>query len=398
MKDHNGNPVGFIARDLNFEEKHEAWVSRGRVGAPPRKYDSSGETNRVYQKRDLLFGFSSFIDHRTGEEPLFIVEGQFDWAILKANGIHNCVALSGKALTPSHLATFRKHGIKDIVLVLDGDNAGRTGVHELLLGTKDRKGILGEATTVRTSVVVLPDGEDPNSYVRKFGIDSFLSLDQVDSFGWVLNSLYETEDALKICEVMIPFILVEANVLRRDQMITTLAESVGISKSKIEEEVQRQDNQTLLQLETEKKALVEEAYRELLHGTGGDITQVLEATIERVREVDRLISVDPLSVDETLLALDNQEKQEIEMTGSAGFRLGQLKNLEIALNGKCEGTVIAIGGVPNTGKSALMSELSKELCTWNDDVVVLLHTIDDNRMQMIHRDRKSTRLNSSHRT
>lgn len=384
IKDESGSAVGFVARDLKYEEKYQAWSERGKVGAPPRKYDSTGETNRIYYKRNILFGLSDFLDTEENRERLYLVEGQFDWAILKESGLTNVSCLGGKYLTPAHLALLRKSRVQDLVLVLDGDNAGREGTRELLLGSKNKPGMLSTASTVNVYVVELPEDHDPNSFVREFGIEAFNALPLIDSFSWALNNMEHIEDPLKVCEVMIPFILVEANVIRRDQMMEALSQHIGISKELISGEVCRRENLKALEIESEIQALAEEAIREIQYN-GGKPMAVFEQALVKMHDLDTSISEDPLSIDETVTALELQMDKEEALEGPAGFRFSSLKNLELALNGKCEGMVIAIGGIPSVGKTGQMSQISKELTDANDDTVVILHTIDDDRSQMVNR-------------
>jgi len=384
IKDTGGSTVGFIARDLKFEEKFKSWEEKGRLGAPPRKYDSSSESNHVYVKRELLFGFSDFLTSRGDEDTLYVVEGQFDWAILKANDFNNCIALSGKALTPTHLESLRQHKIKHIVLVLDGDRSGREGVQTLLLGQKDKPGILSTVTFCKISVVELPDGEDPNSFVIRNGIQAFKDLPVVDSFSWALNNQEPDQDPVKTCEVMIPFIMMEPNFVRREQLIRALADVTGHSFKAIEDEILRREDITAAQTEREIEAIAADALRQLQHGDA-KATHVLRQALERAEELDRVNAGDPLSIDETVAALDLQIETEAKLDGPSGFRFLRLNNLQVALNGDMNGTVNAIGGVPNTGKTALQSQLGKELVTCNDDTIVIMHTIDDNRIQMNRR-------------
>lgn len=384
IKDATGIPVGFISRDLEFEDKYKAWMDKGRAGAPPRKYDSTSESNRVYFKKDLLFGFSDFLEKRVPGAPLYIFEGQFDWAIAQTNGLENCVALSGKALTTQHLALLRKHKVEEIILVLDGDKSGREATRNLLLGEKGKPGMLTSTSFCSVFVVELPEGEDPNSFITQNGIDSFREILPIDSFTWALTNQDVDQDPVRTCEVMIPFILTESNLIRREAMVRILSECTGHSIKAIEDEILRKEDLTSAQIEKEKKAILEEAMRESQYGDGVS-TQILKTALERMEEIDKTASIDPLSVNETLSALDDQVEKEATMDGPSGFRFDKLTNLQQTLDGDCTGTVIALGGVANTGKTALQSQLGKELVVCNDDTVVIIHTIDDNRVQMNRR-------------
>lgn len=384
IKDATGAPVGFISRDLEFEEKYQAWLDRGRTGAPPRKYDSTSESNRIYFKRDLLFGFSDYLENRAEGAPLYVFEGQFDWAIAQANGLINCVALSGKVFTTQHLALLRKHKVEDIILVLDGDKSGREATRHLLLGEKDKPGMLTSASFCSIFVVELPEGEDPNSYIFKNGIDAFRNIVPIDSFTWALRNQDLDQDPVRTCEIMIPFILIESNMIRREAMVRILSECTGHSVKAIEDEILRKEDVAAAQTEKEKRAILEEAIREAQYGDTVS-TQVLKTALERMEEIDKTTILDPLSVNETLAALDDQVEKEATLDGPSGFRFDKLTNLQASLDGDCTGTVIALGGVANTGKTALQSQLAKELVERNDDTIVIVHTIDDNRIQMNRR-------------
>lgn len=78
-----------------------------------------------------------------------LVEGYFDCIGLHQAGLKHCVALCSTALTPGHLALLHRLEAKDLVLLLDGDEAGRKAVERLA-------GVL-LAAGVAARVAVLPD-------------------------------------------------------------------------------------------------------------------------------------------------------------------------------------------------------------------------------------------------
>ncbi len=94
-----------------------------------------------------------------------LVEGYFDAILLHQSGLTNAVALCSASLTAEQVKLLRRFECQEIVLILDGDDAGRRGV------TRAAAALL--ATAMPTRVVVLPTGEDPDDHVLKVGGDAF---------------------------------------------------------------------------------------------------------------------------------------------------------------------------------------------------------------------------------
>ncbi len=384
LRDEHGSPVGFAARNTQWESEYSDYVSRGKSGAPPMKYNTSSGSNRIYRKSEILYGFNDFISTREGEIPLYILEGQFDRDALAFNGLRNSVALCGTAFTSSHLNLLKRNRVSRVVLLLDSDDAGANQVKKLLIGTPDKPGLLSNTSSVKVSVLTLPEGHDPNSYILEFGINSFKKLKHETAFEWVLRTQDPSQDPLDVCETMIPLILKEDNVLIREDMIKSLISVVGYSKKAIEEEIARREDTVAAKILQEKKSIVEDALRQVQY-TDGSGEDVLKTALTQIEQLDIVVGQDVLSVSETVTALDIQIASESELEGPSGFKFGKLQHFQDALNGPCEGTVIGLGGVANTGKSSLQSQIAKELVEENEDTIVILHTIDDNRVQMNRR-------------
>ncbi|HYV44448.1 MAG TPA: DNA primase [Myxococcaceae bacterium] len=126
------------------------------------KYLNSRES-RLYNKSDTLYGLDVAKDEVRKRKSAVLVEGYFDCIGLHQAGVKHAVALCSTALTPGHLTALGRHEAKELVLLLDGDEAGRKAV-ERLCGP-----ILAHGTAAR--VAVLPDGEDPDTFARKAGED-----------------------------------------------------------------------------------------------------------------------------------------------------------------------------------------------------------------------------------
>ena len=95
---------------------------------------------------------------------VYIVEGYFDAIILSQQGIKNVVATCGTALSEHHLALLYRY-CENIVLMLDGDNAGMLASEKMLEKIKSN-----EMTGYR---LVLPDNYDPDIFILEFGLDVF---------------------------------------------------------------------------------------------------------------------------------------------------------------------------------------------------------------------------------
>ena len=145
-----GKVVGFGGRIMVKDEK-----------AP--KYVNTPESE-VYLKSKILYGgYFAKNDIRKKDECL-MVEGYTDVISLHQSGIENAVASSGTSLTIDQIRLIKRI-TPNITMLYDGDAAG---IKAALRGTDL---ILEEGMNVR--VVVLPDSEDPDSFVKKVGADAF---------------------------------------------------------------------------------------------------------------------------------------------------------------------------------------------------------------------------------
>ena len=130
------------------------------VGEDGPKYLNSRES-KLYNKSDILYGIDAARDEIRKKKAAVLCEGYFDCIGMHQAGIKNAVALCSTALTPGHLKLLARHESKEIILLLDGDEAGRKAVERLA------PALVAEG--VPTKVAVLPEGEDPDTYARKVG-------------------------------------------------------------------------------------------------------------------------------------------------------------------------------------------------------------------------------------
>lgn len=132
----------------------------GRVmGEGEPKY-MNGPESPVFSKSRTLYNLQNARPAMRRQGRALVVEGYFDVITLAAHGFVETVAPLGTALTVEQVRILKSQA-KDIVLVFDGDQAGqRAAVRALPI-------FLGEGLTPR--VLLLPAGEDPDSFVRQSG-------------------------------------------------------------------------------------------------------------------------------------------------------------------------------------------------------------------------------------
>ncbi len=140
----------------------------GRViGDDKPKYLNSPETP-VFHKGEELYGLYEAKQKVRKLERILIVEGYMDVIALAQNDINYCVATLGTATSTSHLKRLFKL-VPEIVFCFDGDNAGRDAAWRAL---QQALPLMEDGRTAR--FLFLPDGEDPDSQVRKIGSKAFV--------------------------------------------------------------------------------------------------------------------------------------------------------------------------------------------------------------------------------
>ena len=129
------------------------------------KYLNSPETE-VYHKSKILYGISQAKNAIRQEDNCLLVEGYTDVISLFQAGVENVVASSGTSLTEDQIKLIKRY-TNNVTVLYDGDAAG------IKASIRGIDMILQEGLNV--SVVTFPDGEDPDSYIRKIGGTEFTS-------------------------------------------------------------------------------------------------------------------------------------------------------------------------------------------------------------------------------
>jgi len=136
------------------------------VGDDKPKYLNSPET-AVFQKGSELYGLYECRKAGGKYQRMLIVEGYMDVLALAQMGIRNAVATLGTATNSRHLQRLFRL-VSEVVFCFDGDDAGRTAAWRALQSTIP---LMEDGRQIR--FLFLPEGEDPDSLVRKIGEEKF---------------------------------------------------------------------------------------------------------------------------------------------------------------------------------------------------------------------------------
>ena len=139
------------------------------------KYINSAQT-KVYNKSEVVFGVNFAKNDIRKQKEVILVEGYTDVITLNEHGIKNVVASSGTALTSGQMKILHRYGDK-IVMIYDSDSAGQNAM---------KRGIdIALKEGMEVQLLELPEGEDPDSFVKQFGKESFIELKQKEASDFV---------------------------------------------------------------------------------------------------------------------------------------------------------------------------------------------------------------------
>lgn len=183
----SGRVVAFGARTLRSKED----------GKPYAKYVNSKESE-IYVKNRSLYGLYFAKKAMGDKDKCYLVEGYLDVLSMHQLGITNVVASSGTALTEGQIGLIKRF-TRNVTIMYDGDSAG---IHAALRGIDM---FLREDMNVR--VVLIPDGDDPDSYSRKHTlseVEDFLASSEQDFMSFKAAQLMQgTEnDPIRRAEVI----------------------------------------------------------------------------------------------------------------------------------------------------------------------------------------------------
>lgn len=213
----SGKVVGFGGRLLD-----------SRTKGVNQKYVNSPDSD-IYHKDRELYGIYQAKKAIAKEDRVYMVEGYTDVISMHQCGIENVVANSGTALSVHQIHILHRF-TSNITLLYDGDAAG---IHAALRGTDM---LLSEGMNLK--VLLLPDGDDPDSFARKHSVDEFrkyIEEHQTDFIEFKTDLLLRGErDPLKRSEAInsvVRSISFVTNPILRDTYLHDCSVRMGINEA-----------------------------------------------------------------------------------------------------------------------------------------------------------------------
>ena len=212
----------------------------GRVmekGEP--KYLNSPESP-VYIKGKNLYGLNKAKEEIRKNGFALIVEGYFDLISLWNAGIGNVVATLGTALTREHLELLRRYTL-EVVALFDPDEAGKKAL--------DRSLELFLSMNMHARALILPEGCDPDDYVKKYGKEKLGEL--IDLAPAISDYYIETvlgngktfEENRDLIKTAMEFIVKIGDEIEKNLFIKRVAEKLGIDQELLKKEIHKKNVQ-----------------------------------------------------------------------------------------------------------------------------------------------------------
>lgn len=315
----SGKVVAFGGRVLKTEAK-------------TAKYLNSPESE-IYHKSNELYGIYFAKQSIVKSDCCYLVEGYTDVISMHQAGIENVVASSGTALTAGQIRLIRRFST-NITVIYDGDAAGiKASIRGIDL-------LLEEGMNVK--VLLLPDGEDPDSFARQQNASeliAYINQNQTDFIGFKTKLLLEdagkdpVKKALLITDIVKSIAIIPDNIIRSVYVrecskMLDIEESVlyneinRISKNKKEKDFHQRQQAVSKLYESEKKAQI----------------SALEK-IEQNTQTDESLKTEELNLlkylvrygEQLLFQVKTNQNNEVQKYSVASFIISQLKEDDLIL-------------------------------------------------------------------
>ncbi|MBR1775340.1 MAG: DNA primase [Bacteroidales bacterium] len=223
-----GRVLGFSARILT-KDKTKA------------KYVNSPESP-IYIKGKTLFGLNFARTEMAKQDLCYLVEGNIDAIMMNQNEVKNVVASSGTALTEDQIRMIKRY-TSNVAVLYDGDAAG---IHAAIRATDM---FLKEGMHI--SIVLFPDGDDPDSFARKHTQDEFQQFLKNNAQNFII---YRTNLALEEAK---------GDPIKKAALVKDIIHSVSLIPDLIERTTYIQQCSSILNMRED--ILTDQLNKEIIH-------------------------------------------------------------------------------------------------------------------------------------
>ncbi|WP_373532481.1 DNA primase [Vampirovibrio sp.] len=226
--DDKGQVVAFGGRALSEEDKP--------------KYLNSPETV-LYKKSNILYGFHQAKDSIRQSRSAILMEGYFDVITAHLNGITEAVGSCGTAMTDSHLKLLSRFGAETVFLAFDSDEAGLKAALSAIHLIEPYM----SSTELQVKVLIVPNGKDPDDFIRQQGGEAFRTLIQnathymAFKFDMAIRDLdfHQAEGRIQAANRLTPLLASIARPATRSEYLKLYAEKIGLAEEALTLEVKR---------------------------------------------------------------------------------------------------------------------------------------------------------------
>ena len=301
IHDHQGNVIGFGGRRSNSEEDEQY-----------AKYLNSKES-KIYRKESVLYGLYQAKKSIAKNGKAILLEGYTDVIALHQAGLDYAVATCGTALTENHAKALAKY-CKHVIIFRDGDTAGQKAA------LRDIDALVKKG--IKVTVVICPEGEDPDSLCQKTDIASFIDKNYQDAINWKakvlidqaihpdLNELEKTikEEHEKTVKTILESMSPESAFEGLNAMEKKMLKKENDDLFKRVRELEIELKETLAQLPKYEPQMLSQAIEEI----GNTLNKIPNkiAQKEYVKMVANVMSTKPNIIQQVITDIETREEQE----------------------------------------------------------------------------------------
>lgn len=328
----------------------------------------------IYNKSKYLYGM--FKLNRKSKKA-YMMEGYTDVIRFHENKIENAFAYCSANFTSEQISLLYHTEIRDLVFCLDCDAPSINGVVENI--KKNYESLIPYNVKIK-----IPNFGDPDEFIQKEGIEKYLSLPEIDFFTFYIKvSLKNEADPKELLDECLSLLICHTSEAAAEIKLKQISNAFGniFSQDVIRLEYTKLYNNKTSRIDSKVNSLKKDFMRRLTPDIEQtdfmDMVDNLHKKIESLKSDNQTRSeYGSTSILERILL--QEDKEMARTSGLEAFKFNKFKDFQDHVDGSWgECGLMGIGGTPNTGKTTFMCNLMIDLIQSNDDVSLIMYSIDD---------------------